>query len=61
VWGTDRKIAIKRARRAMEEFTVEGVKTTIPFHLEVLENEQFLSGNFDTSFLDNFLKEKNIN
>jgi len=61
VWGTDRKIAIKRARRAMEEFTVEGVKTTIPFHLEVLENEQFLSGNFDTSFLDNFLKEKNNN
>lgn len=61
VWGTDRKIAIKRARRAMEEFTVEGVKTTIPFHLEVLENEQFISGNFDTSFLDNFLKEKNNN
>ncbi len=61
VWATDRKIAIRRARRAMEEFTVEGVKTTIPFHLEVLENEQFISGNFDTSFLDNFLKEKNNN
>ena len=59
VWGTDRKIAINRARRAMEEFTVEGIKTTIPFHLEVLENEQFINGNFDTSFLDNFLKEKN--
>ena len=58
VWGKDRMTAIKRAKRALEEFTVEGVKTTIPFHLEVLENEQFVNGNFDTSFLDNFLKEK---
>ncbi|MDP3148120.1 MAG: acetyl-CoA carboxylase biotin carboxylase subunit [Ignavibacteria bacterium] len=61
VWGNNRKIVIKRARRALEEFTVEGIKTTIPFHLEVLENEQFVNGNFDTSFLDNFLKEKNNN
>lgn len=61
VWGTNRQIVIKRARRALEEFTVEGIKTTIPFHLEVLENEQFVNGNFDTSFLDNFLKEKNNN
>ena len=61
VWGNNRKIVIKRAKRALEEFTVEGIKTTIPFHLEVLENEQFVSGNFDTSFLDNFLKEKNNN
>jgi len=61
VWGKNRKTVIMRARRALEEFTVEGIKTTIPFHLEVLENEQFVSGNFDTSFLDNFLKEKNNN
>ena len=58
VWGNNRKIVIKRAKRALDEFTVEGIKTTIPFHLEVLENEQFVSGNFDTSFLDNFLREK---
>ena len=61
VWGTNRNVVIHRAKRALEEFTVEGIKTTIPFHLEVLENEQFVSGNFDTSFLDNFLKEKNNN
>ncbi len=54
VWGTDRQHAIKRARRALEEFTVEGVKTTIPFHLKVLEDSRFLNGNFDTSFLDHF-------
>jgi len=61
VWGNNRAVTIERAKRALEEFTVEGVKTTIPFHLEVLENEKFKSGLFDTSFLDNFLKEKSNN
>ena len=54
VWGKNRHNALARARRALEEFTVEGIKTTIPFHLKVLEDKRFLSGNFDTSFLDNF-------
>jgi acetyl-CoA carboxylase biotin carboxylase subunit len=58
VWGKNREHAINRARRALEEFTVEGIKTTIDFHLKVLEDERFLSGNFDTSFLDSFLKDK---
>ncbi len=57
VWGKNREHAINRARRALEEFTVEGIKTTIDFHLKVLEDERFLSGNFDTSFLDSFLKD----
>ena len=38
VWGKNRKHAIARAKRALEEFTVEGIKTTIPFHLKVLED-----------------------
>jgi acetyl-CoA carboxylase biotin carboxylase subunit len=54
VWGKNREHAIARGRRALEEFTVEGIKTTIPFHLKVLEDQRFLSGNFDTSFLDKF-------
>ncbi len=54
VWGTDRESCINRGKRALEEFTVEGPKTTIPFHLQVLEDERFKSGNFDTSFLDKF-------
>ncbi len=58
VWGTDRKHAINRARRALEEFKIEGVKTTIPFHMKVLENEKFIEGDFDTSFID---KHININ
>jgi acetyl-CoA carboxylase biotin carboxylase subunit len=53
VWGTTRQHAIARAKRALEEFTVEGIKTTIPFHLKVLEDERFITGNFDTSFIEN--------
>jgi len=54
VWGKNREHAISRGIRALEEFTVEGIKTTIPFHLQVLQDSRFLKGNFDTSFLDKF-------
>ncbi|HKB86418.1 MAG TPA: acetyl-CoA carboxylase biotin carboxylase subunit [Ignavibacteriaceae bacterium] len=54
VWGKDRNHAIARGRRALEEFIIEGIKTTIPFHLQVLEDPRFISGNFDTGFLDKF-------
>jgi len=56
VWGVDRNHAIARAKRAFEEFNVEGIKTTIPFHMKVLENENFVSGDFDTSFIDKHFK-----
>ena len=54
VWGTDRERAIMRGKRALSEFIIEGIKTTIPFHLKVLEDPRFMSGNFDTSFLEKF-------
>lgn len=54
VWGKNREHAISRGVRALEEFAVEGIKTTIPFHLQVLQDERFLSGKFDTSFLEKF-------
>jgi len=54
VWGTDRERAIMRGKRALNEFIIEGIKTTIPFHLKVLEDSRFKSGNFDTSFLEKF-------
>ena len=53
VWGKDRQEAIARMKRALEEFVVEGISTTIPFHLKVLEHEVFVSGEFDTKFLEN--------
>jgi acetyl-CoA carboxylase biotin carboxylase subunit len=55
VWGTDRDHAILRAKRAFEEFSVEGIKTTIPFHISVLDNEDFRKNNYDTSFIDKLL------
>lgn len=54
VWGKDREHAVVRGKRALEEFIVEGIKTTIPFHLQVLEDPRFVSGNFDTGFLEKF-------
>jgi len=50
--GKDRKEAIEVMKEALREFKVEGIKTTIPFHLEMLENEDFLSNNYDTKYLD---------
>ncbi|RKZ28075.1 acetyl-CoA carboxylase biotin carboxylase subunit [bacterium] len=54
VWGDERGEAIARMRRALREFIIEGVKTTIPFHQRVMEDERFVSGNFDTAFLEDF-------
>jgi acetyl-CoA carboxylase biotin carboxylase subunit len=54
VWGKDRNDALARAKRALEEFIVEGICTTIPFHIQVLEDPRFDSGNFDTGFLEKF-------
>ncbi|MBO8163137.1 MAG: acetyl-CoA carboxylase biotin carboxylase subunit [Brevibacillus sp.] len=52
VWGKDRREAIERMKRALSEFVIDGIATTIPFHLKVLEHEKFVSGEFDTKFLE---------
>ncbi len=57
VWGTDRQHAIIRAKRAFDEFKIEGIKTTIPFHQKVLENEYFINADYDTSFIDKLLNK----
>jgi len=49
-----RNEAIARSKRALEEFIIEGIKTTIPFHLQVLDDPRFVSGKFDTGFLEKF-------
>ena len=51
-WGKDRDEAIERMKRGLSEFVIEGVKTTIPFHMKLIEHPDFVSGNFDTSFLE---------
>ncbi|MET3293057.1 UNVERIFIED_CONTAM: acetyl-CoA carboxylase biotin carboxylase subunit [Brevibacillus sp. OAP136] len=52
VWGKDREEAIQRMKRALDEFVIEGVKTTIPFHQRLLEHELFVAGDFHTKFLE---------
>ena len=54
VYAHDRQRAIIRMQRALEETIIEGPKTTIPFHLAIMTNEKFKSGDFDTSFLETF-------
>ena len=54
VFAQTREGAINKMASALEEFTIEGIKTTIPFHRQVMRNEKFRSGKFDTSFLDTF-------
>ena len=56
VTADDREQAIKRTARALEEFIIEGVKTTIPFHQKIMVNKNFLSNDFDTSFIDKYLQ-----
>ena len=58
IWAENREEVIKRAKRALEEFLIEGIQTTIPFHLQVLENEDFIKAEYDTSFIDKLLNNK---
>jgi acetyl-CoA carboxylase biotin carboxylase subunit len=52
--GRNREEALVRMHRALEEFVVEGVETTIPFHLKVLDHPDFKAGNVNTGFLNQF-------
>jgi acetyl-CoA carboxylase biotin carboxylase subunit len=52
VWAPTRDEAIARARRALSEFMIEGVKTTIPFHLKLMNHPIFVNGTFDIKFLE---------
>jgi acetyl-CoA carboxylase biotin carboxylase subunit len=57
-YGKDREEAIARMRRALDEFIIEGINTTIPFHKKVLVNPDFISGNFDTNFVEKINSNK---
>jgi acetyl-CoA carboxylase biotin carboxylase subunit len=51
-WGADRREAIERLGRALSEFVVKGIKTSIPFHRKVVRHPVFLEGRYDTGFID---------
>ena len=56
VYAQSRDEAIMKMRSALEEFTVEGIHTTIPFHREVMANDIFTGGRYDTGFIDHLHK-----
>jgi acetyl-CoA carboxylase, biotin carboxylase subunit len=49
-----REEALVKMKRALSEFVIEGIKTTVPFHLKLMDDPEFKAGNFTTAFLDNF-------
>ncbi|MDF2939178.1 MAG: acetyl-CoA carboxylase biotin carboxylase subunit [Paenibacillaceae bacterium] len=52
VWGDTREDAIARMNRALSEFAIDGVQTTIPFHMKLMRHPTFLKGDFDIKFLE---------
>jgi len=58
VWDEDRASAIARMDRALDEFVIAGISTTIPFHHKVLKNEAFLSGDFGTNFIAKYFPSR---
>lgn len=56
-WGRNRQEAIQRMERALSEFQIDGVKTTIPFLQQLMQNEQFRCGTVDTSFINSLLDQ----
>jgi acetyl-CoA carboxylase biotin carboxylase subunit len=60
VTGATREIAIARMKRALGEFTIHGIKTTIPFQQEILNHPDFASGTYDIGWVGRFLEEKGL-
>jgi acetyl-CoA carboxylase biotin carboxylase subunit len=57
VHAETREDAIRRMARALDEYIIEGIKTTIPFHKRIMANKDFIEGNIDTSFLERIVLE----
>jgi len=58
VWAETREAAIKRLDRALDEYAVEGIRTTLPFFRAVVRSPEFQRGDFDTGFIDDFLRQR---
>ena len=58
VHGTDRAEAMARMQRALSQFVVQGIETSIPLHQAIFQNEDFQAGNFDTKFMERFLANR---
>ena len=57
VTAQTREEAIAKMRRALDEFVIEGIKTTIPFHRQLPEDPDYVAGNYTTAFMDTFVMQ----
>ncbi|MFD1615780.1 acetyl-CoA carboxylase biotin carboxylase subunit [Gelatiniphilus marinus] len=55
-----REEAINKMKRALDEFVIEGIKTSIPFHRQLMDHPDYLAGNYTTKFMEDFVMEKQI-
>lgn len=60
VWGRDRQQAIEKMRRALKEYRVDGIKTTLPFFRAVMEDDVFVKGDLDTGFIPAFREREKL-
>lgn len=60
VWGKNREEARIRMLRALDEYAITGVKTTIPFHQKILKNETFIKGEITTNFIADFMASEKV-
>ena len=58
VHGKTRNAALMRLRRALEEFVIEGVKTTIPLHQEIISQAEYIDGQYNIHWLEQFMEKK---
>jgi len=58
VTAQTREQAISKMKRALDEFVIEGIKTTIPFHRQLMEDPRYIEGNYTTAFMDTFVIQK---
>jgi acetyl-CoA carboxylase biotin carboxylase subunit len=60
VTAATRDAAIKRMRRALSEFQIEGIKTTIPLQSKIITTSDFQQGNYDITWVENFLRQEGL-
>jgi acetyl-CoA carboxylase biotin carboxylase subunit len=60
VHARTRELAIARMRRALDAMVVEGIQTTIPLHLKIMDSPDFQAGNFSTRFMEEFLAKNKV-
>ena len=58
VTAQTREEAISKMKRALDEFVIEGIKTTIPFHRQLMDDPNYVSGNYTTKFMEDFIMKK---